>query len=256
MSINIVEDGELKNISGGNIDSISVNGSNVLPDSNKNVNIVVPTKTSQLTNDSNFQTKDNLDLVIGNLKYNPESYATNVTDLVNKAFSARGLGTNSGTPKVGDATWKGVATTVNSGNTNLVTSGAVYSALQSAGGASVEEGTWTPQLYSGSTLISHKFSITAKYFKIGKLVCVICSSYNNTNTTSTAFGRIKGLPFMPISINPSASPTGNATFFNNTAVSTSSGVYADAIGTGFSESNGVSVAAGNNFYCFAMYITN
>lgn len=42
MSINIVEDGELKKISGGDIESISVNGANVPPDSNKNVNIVVP----------------------------------------------------------------------------------------------------------------------------------------------------------------------------------------------------------------------
>lgn len=38
------------------INAISVNGTNQAPDSNKNVNITVPTKTSQLTNDSGFIT--------------------------------------------------------------------------------------------------------------------------------------------------------------------------------------------------------
>ena len=38
------------------INTISVNGTNQAPDSNKNVNITVPTKTSQLTNDSGFIT--------------------------------------------------------------------------------------------------------------------------------------------------------------------------------------------------------
>lgn len=38
------------------INTISVNDTNQTPDSNKNVNIIVPTKTSQLTNDSGFIT--------------------------------------------------------------------------------------------------------------------------------------------------------------------------------------------------------
>lgn len=38
------------------INTISVNSTNQVPDSNKNVNIIVPTKTSQLTNDSGFIT--------------------------------------------------------------------------------------------------------------------------------------------------------------------------------------------------------
>lgn len=38
------------------INTISVNSTNQTPDSNKNVNIIVPTKTSQLTNDSGFIT--------------------------------------------------------------------------------------------------------------------------------------------------------------------------------------------------------
>lgn len=37
------------------INSVSVNSTPVSPDANKNVNITVPTATSQLTNDNNFQ---------------------------------------------------------------------------------------------------------------------------------------------------------------------------------------------------------
>ena len=43
------------------IDSISVNGTAVTPDANKNVDITVPTKTSELTNDSKFATEDYVD---------------------------------------------------------------------------------------------------------------------------------------------------------------------------------------------------
>lgn len=37
------------------IDSVSVNNTALTPDANKNVNVIVPTATSQLTNDNNFQ---------------------------------------------------------------------------------------------------------------------------------------------------------------------------------------------------------
>ena len=37
------------------IDSVSVNNTALTPDANKNVNVTVPTATSQLTNDNNFQ---------------------------------------------------------------------------------------------------------------------------------------------------------------------------------------------------------
>lgn len=43
------------NISAGSIDTISVNGTNVPADQNKNVNIAVPTKVSDITNDSGYQ---------------------------------------------------------------------------------------------------------------------------------------------------------------------------------------------------------
>lgn len=46
------------------IESISVNGTNVPPDANKNVALTVPTKTSDLTNDSDYQTGTQVDTKI------------------------------------------------------------------------------------------------------------------------------------------------------------------------------------------------
>ena len=59
---------------GGKIDSISVNGTAQTIDNNKNVDITVPTKVSDLTNDSGFQTaqevSDAIDAkVVGAYKY-------------------------------------------------------------------------------------------------------------------------------------------------------------------------------------------
>ena len=59
---------------GGKIDSISVNGTAQTIDANKNVDITVPTNTSDLTNDSGFQTaqqvSDAIDAkVVGAYKY-------------------------------------------------------------------------------------------------------------------------------------------------------------------------------------------
>lgn len=46
------------------IESISVNNTNIPPDINKNVNISVPVATSELTNDSGFQTGSDVDTKI------------------------------------------------------------------------------------------------------------------------------------------------------------------------------------------------
>ena len=46
------------------IDSISVNGTSVSPDANKNVNIIVPTKVSDITNDLNYQTGTEVETAI------------------------------------------------------------------------------------------------------------------------------------------------------------------------------------------------
>lgn len=59
---------------------------------------------------------------------------------------------------------KGVATAVASGNSNLVTSGAVYTALADKG--AYEEGTWTPTCGQGTSQIPTEIT-EGKYFKIG-----------------------------------------------------------------------------------------
>lgn len=64
------------NISAGSIDTISVNGTNVPADQNKNVNIAVPTKVSDITNDSGFITGINSNDVTTALGYTPYN-ATN-----------------------------------------------------------------------------------------------------------------------------------------------------------------------------------
>lgn len=65
---------------------------------------------------------------------------------------------------LGAACAKGVATTVASGNNNLVTSGAVYSALANKG--AYEEGTWTPTCAQGTNQVPTEM-VEGKYFKIG-----------------------------------------------------------------------------------------
>lgn len=61
----IIRDWVLSKISGSGqdnvIESISVNGTNVPPDANKNVALTVPTKVSDITNDSDFQTGQQVD---------------------------------------------------------------------------------------------------------------------------------------------------------------------------------------------------
>lgn len=49
------------------IDSISVNGTAVQPDANKNVALTVPVKTSDLTNDSNFATMSQIPVKVSDL---------------------------------------------------------------------------------------------------------------------------------------------------------------------------------------------
>lgn len=68
---------------GGKIDSISVNG-NTQTISNKNVNITVPTKTSEITNDSNFATVSQIPTKVSQLE-NDKNYLTSHQDISGKA---------------------------------------------------------------------------------------------------------------------------------------------------------------------------
>lgn len=92
---------------------------------------------------------------------------------------------------LGAACAKGVATTVASGNTDLITSGAVYTALQNVGGgASGEQGDWTPVI-NGS--VSNVSVNVAKYYKVGKnVICTILGGFGQTTDTINS---ISGLPF-------------------------------------------------------------
>lgn len=91
------------------IESVSVNNVALTPDANKNVNVTVPTKTSDLTNDSNFVTTSDLATVAETGSYD---------DLTDK-------------PTLGTASEKDSTTYVNPGNNNIPTSNAVYQAMTS-----------------------------------------------------------------------------------------------------------------------------
>ena len=73
-------------ISAGSIDTISVNGTNVPADANKNVDITVPTNTNQLTNGAGFITKSVNDLTNYTLTSALSTVATSgsYADLSNK----------------------------------------------------------------------------------------------------------------------------------------------------------------------------
>lgn len=66
------------------IESVSVNGSALTPDLNKNVDITVPTKVSDLTNDSNFQTDTEVQNAIAtaiSVVYKPAGSVASVAEL-------------------------------------------------------------------------------------------------------------------------------------------------------------------------------
>lgn len=71
---------------------------------------------------------------------------------------------------LGNACTRSYTTTLSSGNSSLITSGAVYSALSQK--ASYEEGTWTPSFFSTSTheVSSNVITRYGKYIQIGTLV--------------------------------------------------------------------------------------
>lgn len=92
------------------IESVSVNNSPLTPDANKNVNVTVPTKTSDITNDSGFITTSDLATVAETGSY---------TDLSDK-------------PTLGTASAKNYTDNVRPGNHGLVESNAVYNAIINA----------------------------------------------------------------------------------------------------------------------------
>ena len=94
----------------------------------------------------------------------------------------------------GTAAKKNYTTTVASGNTNLPTSGAVYTALD--GKAEYEEGTFTPKFWNNSNVQQIPTKIeTALYKKIENLCYIYVHAYFIGNSWSVRY--IDGLPFVP-----------------------------------------------------------
>ena len=92
----------------------------------------------------------------------------------------------------GTAAKKNYTTTVASGNTNLPTSGAVYTALD--GKAEYEEGTFTPKFWNASNVEQTFRNVVGYYKKIGNL----CYIYIYAITFSDiSVRKIDNLPFNP-----------------------------------------------------------
>ena len=97
---------------GGKIDSISVNGTAQTIDANKNVNITVPTKVSDIANDSGFQTASDVSgaistaLANGSDPYQTESDVNDaISAAVSSAYTYKGsVATQSALPSSGQKT--------------------------------------------------------------------------------------------------------------------------------------------------------
>lgn len=102
-------------------------------------------------------------------------------------FNANGVPV-AGTYTLGAACAKDVSTSVTSGDSNLVTGGAVSSAISAA--TNYEEGTFTGNLYNGS--VSSIKTATGKYRRVGNMVYVYIAILN---TSSNVPDGMSGLPF-------------------------------------------------------------
>ena len=109
---------------------------------------------------------------------------------------------------LGNACTRSYTTSVTSGSSSLVTSGAVYSALSNT--ASYEEGTWTPHFWLTSTKEITDYSARyGRYKKIGKVVFLDAQIYfpstystNHYDHTTYSCVAITGFPFIPDHVLP------------------------------------------------------
>lgn len=90
---------------------------------------------------------------------------------------------------LGDACAKGVSTSIIANDTNLVTGGAVSSAIGKV--ASITTGSWTPNFYRDATHAIGTNMATGMYYKIGKLVYI--TGYVALQESSPCYS-IKGIP--------------------------------------------------------------
>lgn len=220
----------------GNIESISVNGENISPDSNKNVNISVSTKTSQLENDSEFITKDDLGELDTSAKAN--AYESDGTYYADMAKFAKAIGTVGSDGTVGGAnvgafygnpiyfengipkkiyTADSYSAVVSMGAC-LVTSTGLRSYLQYGNYTYMEVGGWTPTfISSGSNDNSNtQWVLEGKYVKVGNIVFIMAYGYDPSGHNTVYYYGLNGLPYPPKTISFAFQPThGTFTFIGN-----------------------------------------
>lgn len=148
---------------GGKIDSISVNNTPQTIDANKNVNITMPTKVSDLTNDSGFQTANDVDgsisdaLANGNDPYMTESDVdTAIASAVSSTYKFKGtVATEQQLPQSGQETGDvyniTAASSYGPAGANVAWDGSAWDAL---GGIVDVSNLWTSQTGQTNTLIA------------------------------------------------------------------------------------------------------
>lgn len=141
---------------GGKIDTISVNGTQQTI-TNKNVDITVPTKVSDLTNDSNFQTDTQVASTVstslansGNPYQTQTDVASAISQAVTSAYIYKGsVATIQDLPATGQTT--GDVYDVQATGVNYAWNGTVWDALGSYVDTSV---LWTSQTGQSNTLVA------------------------------------------------------------------------------------------------------
>lgn len=209
MSVNIIENGKLKKVSGGasNTDDLAdvaltgkysdlIGAPTSLPANGGNSNTVGGKTPADLQNYNNLSNKPTIPSTFTDVwaaKGNANGIAVNgATKLVDENGNLMSAGGPYSPIFVTGGRFYSCefddCPTKDSGK--LIRSGAVYAALQNA--ENTDEGSWTPLInnYSGNYIYT-----VGKYQKIGKMVFIRFTVVPTTNATSVNVSQINGLPF-------------------------------------------------------------
>lgn len=216
MSINIINNNQLKNIAGideSNLSAVAFSGNysdltdapDSLPANGGNAATVDGKTAAELQNYNNLSNRPDIPSTftdVGAAKGNADGVAINGAT---KLTSADGKNITAGSQYAPVWIYEGspmqVPVAMDIGNNSN------YYSLAQCGGiktyinnnaAAVETGTWTPTLLQGSNEISGYSRGYCFYCKIGKLVFISFAMYvNGSLSTPLYFTKIDGLPFLP-----------------------------------------------------------
>lgn len=283
MSINIINNNQLKNIAGideSNLSAVAISGNysdltdapDSLPANGGNAATVGGKTAAELQNYNNLSNRPDIPSTftdVGAAKGNADGVAINgATKIVNTSGNVKTAG-SAYQPvwlSQGDLATVYVSSTMQSGSPELATCGGVYSFVKNNSGASVETGTWTPSL----TLSGGNMSIgEALYWKIGKLVIISASFFDSSSgqAGNGSITKISGLPFTSCKSSTNApikSKSGLIRIYsckNQSNIMKDSNIYSIEVSqnTTILDLNGNSIGlatSSESYMMFGYYITN